>query len=330
MATRAESEHVDLRRVDLNLLVSLHYLLQERQVTAAAARMSVSQPAMSASLARLRTLFGDPLLVRAGRRLVLTQFAETLVEPVSTILQQIEQTLTFRPTFDPQRDSRTFTVAATDYMTFVFLRKIVFALPSLARDVRLNVEPVLPGYSDDLRAGRLDLLILPYEVVEDVADMESAFLFSDRFIGAASQSNHEVDEGLTVEKFSTLPYLAYRVNGERSHVDMQLDDLGVHRNVEMTTESFLIPPLILTESRLISMIHERIGKLLGPMTGLKLFEPPVPLKPINQALFWHPRRTDDPGHRWLREQIIEMAKELQDPADPRSQRSVRVRAERED
>ena len=299
---------MDLRGVDLNLLVSLHHLLQERHVTAAAEKMSISQPAMSAALARLRSMLDDPLLVRAGRRLALTPFAETLVGPVGSILDDIQHTLTARPSFDPRVDSRTFTVAATDYMTFVFLRRIVFALPTLAKDVRVYVVPVLPGYSNDLRNGRIDLLILPHQVVEDVGDMESAKLFDDRFIGAASASNSEVDN-MTVKKFSSLPYIAYRVNGGPSNVDRQLDALGVRRNVEMTTESFLIPPLILADSRLIAMIHARTGALLAETTGLKLFEPPVKLQPINQALFWHPRRTDDPAHRWLRERIVEMAAE---------------------
>ncbi|MDB5940345.1 MAG: LysR family transcriptional regulator protein [Polaromonas sp.] len=297
---------VDLRRIDLNLLVSLRCLLQERHVTGAAERMSVSQPAMSASLARLRTLLDDPLLVRAGRQLVLTPFAESLLEPVSTILLNIEQTLSVRPHFDPATDSRTFAIGATDYMTFVFLRRIVFALPSLAKDVRLHVEPVLPGYSNDLRAGRLDLLILPHEVAQDIGDLESAPLFSDRFVGAASAENTEVDD-MTVETFSSLPYLAYQVNGRSSNVDVQLDALGVKRNVEMMTESFLVPPLILAGSRMIAMIHERTGTLLAESAGLRLFEAPVPLEPIHQALFWHPRLSDDPAHRWIRDRIVEMA-----------------------
>lgn len=297
---------MDLRKVDLNLLVSLQYLLQEKHVTAAARLMSVSQPAMSASLARLRVLLDDPLLVRAGGHLVLTSFAASLLEPVRTILQDIDVTLSARPHFDPAVDSRRFTLAATDYMTFVFLRHIIFALPSLAKDVRLHVEPVLPGYGDDLRTGRIDMLILPREVAQNIGDLQSADLFSDRFVGAASAKNTDVED-MTVENFSTLPYLAYQVNGGPSNVDKQLDALGVRRNVEMTTESFLVPPLILADSRMITMIHARTGALLRGSAGLRLFEPPVPLSPINQALFWHPRRADDPGHRWLRDQIIHLA-----------------------
>jgi DNA-binding transcriptional LysR family regulator len=193
-------------------------------------------------------------------------------------------------------------------MTFVFLRRVVFALPSLAKDVRLYVEPVRTGYSSDLRSGRLDLLILPHEVAEDIGGMESEDLFTDHFVGAASADNAEVDD-LTVEKFSSLPYIAYRVNGGSSNVDKQLDALGVQRNVEMTTESFLVPPLILAGSRLIAMLHERTGALLAASAGLRLFEPPVELAPISQALFWHPRRTDDPAHRWLREQIVATARQ---------------------
>lgn len=298
---------MDLRRIDLNLLVSLRYLLEESQVTAAADRMSISQPAMSATLARLRQLLKDPLLVRAGRQLVLTPFAESLLEPVSRLLEDIEQVLSVRPKFDPAQDSRTFTVAATDYMTLVFLRKVIFALPDLAHDVRLHVEPVLPSHPDQLRKGHLDMLILPREVAR-LGEMDSADLFSDEFVGAAARDNPAIDD-LNVETFSRLPYVAYRVNGDRANVDIQLDALGVVRNVVMTTESFLVPPLIVGQSRMITMMHRRTGPLLADIAGLRLFEPPLPLAPIHQALYWHPRRTDDPAHAWLRQQIIRLAQE---------------------
>ncbi len=301
---------MDLRRVDLNLLVSLHHLLDERQVTAAADRMRISQPSMSAALSRLRRLLDDPLLIRAGRQLVLTPFAESLIAPLDGILRDVADLLRDRPQFDPRQDARTFSVAATDYMTFVFLRWLVRTLRDHAPGVRLTVEPVLADYAQQLRSGRIDMLILPSEVAEDVGDFERAELFADRFIGLASADNPHID-GLTSERFSSLPYLAYRVNGDRSNVDKQLDALGVARNVEMTTESFVVPLLIIAGSDMVAMVHERAIALREPTSGLRTFAPPVPLTPIHQYLYWHPRRSGDPAHAWLRELIVDLASDEQ-------------------
>lgn len=301
---------MDLRRVDLNLLVSLDALLRERHVTLAAKRMSVSQPAMSSSLARLRALLGDPLLVRAGRGLVLTSFAEGLREPLSNILESIDLVLTDRPRFDPAVDKRTFTIAASDYITLVMLREVVARLSKVAPGVRLHVQPVLSDYVDHLRQDTIDLIVLPLEVAEDVGDMSRATLFIDRFVCAAGKDSPIDTSSLTVEEFSRLPYIAYRVNGEPSNVDRQLDELGIPRSVEMTTESFLIAPFMLSGTGFIAMLHERLAQAVGDIAGIVLFEPPVALRPITQSLFWHPRRTDDPAHRWLRELLVEVAQEV--------------------
>lgn len=303
---------MDLRQIDLNLLVALDALLREKHVTRAAQRLSVSQPAMSASLARLRRLLDDPLLVRSGRNLELTSFAESLQGPLRDILARIEQTLSARPGFDPTRDARTFVVAATDYITLVLLRRLMGRLPALAPNVRLQVEPVLHQYADQLRTGEIDLLVLPREVVENVDELASAELFTDRFVCAMAEDHPDRDSELTVAKFQELPYLAYRANGRESTADRELDEMGIRRNVEMTTESFLVAPMLLPGTRLIAMIHERLGHALGPLTGIRTVEPPVSVTPITQLMFWHPRRTDDPAHRWLREQLADIAVTLED------------------
>lgn len=296
----------DLRRVDLNLLVSLHYLLQECQVTAAAERMSVSQPSMSASLARLRRLLDDPLMVRAGRRLVLTPYAEGLRDQVAAVLREIEFTLSTRPVFDPTSESRQFVIAATDYITLVLLKDLVSDL-SMSMNIHLEVQPVMASHLDDLRNNRIDMIITPREVMGEVTDLLSATLFRDRFVGVASAQNDAI-EGLTTQRFSQLPYIAYRSDGKRSNVDGQFDLLGVPRNVQMTTENFVVVPHIVTGSNFIAMVHERLWRFMPSSLNLKLFESPVALRPVTQAVYWHPRRMDDPAHRWLRERIVRMSR----------------------
>lgn len=301
---------MDLRGVDLNLLLSLDALLRERHVTLAAQRMSVSQPAMSSSLARLRKLMEDPLLVRAGRNLVLTTLAEGIREPLSNILESIDLTLTSRPHFDPNVDKRTFTIAASDYITLVLLRHVVERLSQVAGGVRLHVQPVWSDYAPRLRHDSIDFVVLPLEVAEDVADMSQQALFVDRFVCAAGVDHPQDLNKMTRGVFSKLPYIAYRVNGGQSNVDKQLDDLGVNRNVEMTTESFLIAPFMLTGTRFIAIIHERLAKEIQVSAKISLYDPPVPVDPVTQTLYWHPRRMKDPAHMWLRNLIFEVSEQI--------------------
>lgn len=297
---------MDLRRVDLNLLLSLDALLRERSVTRAAERLSVSQPAMSSTLARLRRLFDDPLLVRSGNTLLPTPFAESLSDRLPHVLAQIDELVNRQPSFDPTTDTRVFTVAASDYITLLVLRPLVARLAADAPGVRLHVEPVNRDYPQQLREDRLDLLFLPQEVIVPMHGLSSQAVFLDRFVCAVSVDHPEVGASVSIEQLQTLPYLAYRAHGLSSNVDRQLDELGVSRAVEMTTEHFVIAPLLLSGTNMICMLHERLGIELERSAGIRLLEPPVVLRPVTQAIFWHPRRDVDPGHRWLRDRVTEI------------------------
>lgn len=298
----------DLRGVDLNLLVSLHHLLLAGQVTAAADGMGVSQPSMSASLARLRRLLDDPIMVRAGRRMVLTPFAEGLRGPVANIIRDIETALGTRPSFEPGGAPVHLIIAATDYITVVLLRGV---LRDLGRDahVQIEVQAVAATNLDDLRNNRIDLVVGPREVVGEVADLVGVTLFRDRFVGLADAANPEVDD-LSLERFSSLPYIAYRTGGRRSAIDVQLDALDVARTVALTTESLAVVPHLVAQSESVSLVHERLARTVVTRFGLRTFVPPLPLRPVTQTVYWHPRRTDDPAHRWLREQVIATGRAL--------------------
>src|SRR4051812_45004924 len=132
---------MNLRNVDLNLLVVLDALLAERNVSRAGRRLGLSQPAASSSLARLRKMFGDPLLVRQGREFTLTAEAERLVQPVREILNLVERTIEQRPEFDPSTDRRTFSISASDYATLVLLSPFVRAAAAEAPGVTIHVLP---------------------------------------------------------------------------------------------------------------------------------------------------------------------------------------------
>lgn len=299
---------MDLRRIDLNLLVALDALLTERHVTRAAQRLSVSQPTMSASLARLRKLLGDPLLIRTGNVLQLTPYAESLQVPIGQILARIDETLTARPEFDPATDVRTFEVVCTDYIALLLIRPLVERLVDEAPAVRLRVKPVPESYADELRRDQMDLLVLPEEIAgTHVADAEREVLFDDRYVCAACQHHPDLAEGISVEHLQRLPYLAWRAHGVESFVDRQLDELGITRRVEVTTENFVIAPFLLRGTHLYTMIQQHLGEAVAEAAGIQLLEPPLELAGLTQTMYWHPRRTDDPAHRWFRERLAGVA-----------------------
>lgn len=300
---------MSLSGIDLNLLVALDALLTECNVTRAAERTSVGQPAMSASLSRLRRHFNDPLLVKNGRGLVPTPLAESLAHPAHHAIEAAEAVMSASAVFDPALDRRTFTVVASDYVTLVLLRPLFASLAVAAPGVGISVEPLKLDYDDQLRNGTIDLLIVPTAVAGKLAFPHSR-LFSDRYLLACDRDNPDVGETVTVEELSRLPYLSYNIGRAPGMAETELAEAGIHRNVELRTQSFVLTPFLLSGSRMVSMMHERLARHFAGQAHLRLLEPPVPLPAVVEAMYWNPRHTDDPAHRWLRERVAEIAESL--------------------
>ncbi len=296
--------------VDLNLLVALDALLTERNVTRAAERLYLGQPAMSASLARLRRVFDDPLLVRTGRAMSLTPLAESLVAPVHDVLIGVEQVLSTRAAFDPRRDERSFTLMASDYATLVLLRDVFESLNAEAPNVRLTVAPLSTNFVELLQRAEVDLLFLPRELVAELSEQPQRPLFEDEFVCVAWQQHPEVGDHITRELFGRLPHLSYSGRMMHSLADLWLDDLGVVRHTEATTQTFVLAPLLIRGSRMISVVHRRVAIEFEPIADIKILPLPFTLPPIHETLFWHPRFDSDLAHRWLRERIATIAQRL--------------------
>lgn len=299
-----------LNGVDLNMLVALDALLSERNVTRAAERLSLGQPAMSAALGRLRKYFDDPLLVREGKVLVPTPAATALAPLVRDAVTATEAVFGRPRGFDPLVDRRSFTIMASDYVTLILLRGLVSRLAVEAPLQRVNVIPVQGDFAEQLRKGQADLLVLPTELTGAGFAFPHRHLFHDRYVLVADADNAAIGSAVTAEEFTHLPYVAYSGGPLPSIADAQLDALGVARRVEMSTQSFVIAPFLVTGTPFVSLVHERLARQIAVQAHLKVLEAPVPLRPISEALFWNPRHTADPAHSWLREQIADHASEL--------------------
>lgn len=299
---------MDLRRIDLNLLVAFDALMIERSVTRAALRLSIGQSAMSSTLARLRKELDDPILIRDGRGLVASPFAEVLAPRISHVLSEISEVLSLRESFEPHTAERTFTITANDYVTMTFLQPLIARLASDAPGVRLKIYPSGDDPTGPLRRNQVDLLLIPLEILQDESgDFHTAVLFHDRYLVAVDQDHPELGDSITLEQFSTLPYLATSSGNVRSLAEMQLDIFGIPRNVEITA-GFGLAPFLLKGTRLITLIFETLARRIAEPAGIRLLESPVQqLLPITQIMAWTKRTDQDAGNRWLRSCLIDLS-----------------------
>jgi DNA-binding transcriptional LysR family regulator len=265
---------------------------------------------MSASLARLRKHFDDQLLVRQGRQLVPTPLAQTLVGPVREALSAAEAVLVRSSGFDPGMDRAAFIIVAADYVTMVLLRPLLAAIAREAPNVRISVRPVEASFADQLRRGEVDMVIVPTELTGDRLAFPKTPLFTDRHVLIVDQDNPEIGETVTVDQFASLRYVAYSGGSVSPIADTELESLGVHVSVEVTTQGFVVVPFLITGTRLASLALERLARQLAPAARLRIVECPLPLRTIHEVLYWNPRYTSDPARRWLRDRIIALAHAL--------------------
>ncbi|MCS5723041.1 LysR substrate-binding domain-containing protein [Herbiconiux sp. CPCC 203407] len=300
---------MNLRSIDLNLLVSLDALLNESSVSRAAERMLVGQPAMSATLARLRALFDNPLLVRVGRELRLTPFAEALREPLTDVLTGIEAVVNSGVAFDPATSSRTFTVMASDYVALVLLRPLMERLRNVAPGVRLVITPVGPDLLMQLGRSQTDAVVVPREILPPRLDLPHETLFEDTFVCVTDAAVlTEPDSAFTVEDLTAMPYLQSNQGQMTTLVDGRLRALGIQRDPEVVTTSFVMAPFLLPGTNLFTVVQRRLAlELMGDDARYRIFPPPVNLGVITETMVWSPRHGADPGHRWLRGQLGDLA-----------------------
>lgn len=302
-----------LASIDLNLLKALDALLQERSVSRAARRLSLSQPTVSAALARLRAVFDDELLVRTGRTMAPTPFAQSIAVRVQESMLELEDIIASRAPFDPSRDKQTFRVLATDYSALILIQPLMAALARDAPNIRIRMESRdIAEHAARLRRSEIDLAIVP-ERLSRSTTLPAEPLFSDRFVATAWRGNREVSGRVTFKQLARLPYLTYNLGPLTPMVDTLFEELGHVRHPDTVAESFVIGALLLKGTRHITFLQQRLATLLTDPAELKLLEPPCKIPPIVETLTWHPRSTNDSAHRWIRTRMLEIGRSLPSP-----------------
>jgi DNA-binding transcriptional LysR family regulator len=286
--------------LDLNLLLALDVLLDTRSVSAAAKRLNLSQPAMSAALSRLREYFGDELLVTRGRRMHPTARAESLIPQLRSCLSDIDALVTSSGGFDPSVSRRTFTIAASDYVIAAVLVPFIEALAADAPGVSINM--VLP--SDDTNQqfadGKIDLQIVPEQQTHP--GLPAELLFEERQVVAGWTENPIFAAPLTEAAVLSCGHVAVAVGAQRSpsFADRQLANLGKTRRVEVTAPSFTVAPWLVQGTNRLIFTHERLAIAMARHFPITVAPIPFAFPVMREMLQVHDARADDEALQWLR------------------------------
>lgn len=297
-----------LHKIDFNLMIPLHALLVEANVTRAAERTKVNQPAMSASLARLRRHFGDELLVRNGREFELTPFARSLVDEVGEVLERMHAVMNRQAVVDPKSIRRTFSIVTSDYVWIVLLKRFMSVLAEEAPHVRLEVRPPVGGVARALRRARTDLVLAPSGVArEEFEHLESAPLFTDDLLVAADESNPLAGTRITRDELVRQRFLVFA----KPLMEAALPDASQVRATVSTGGGYLTVTMqLLAGTQMVCLLQRKLFDLFGAAIGLREVEVDCEIPPLNETMYWHPRYLGDHEHRWLRDRLAEVAATL--------------------
>lgn len=297
------------RRLDLNLLVVLEAILAERNVTRAAKRLHISQPALSHALARLRVALGDPLLVREAGVMVPTPKALRMEAPLSRVLQELEDLLAAQADFNPATLDETLYLGATDYAEFVLIPAVAARLRAQAPALKFITRDISADLlGKHLSTGKIDMAIAYSPSPTPAAGVHEEVLFEDRYVVIAAR---DLIEELTLDNYLSHKHLQVSLRGQLGGIpDQVLATLGKAREVVFSTPHFLAAAGIVAKSDLLMTTPRRVGQRLARELPLRVFEPPYRLPKIELRLVWHARTQLDSTQQWVRRVLRESAREL--------------------
>jgi DNA-binding transcriptional LysR family regulator len=301
---------------DLGLLLALDALLQESNVTAAGRRLGLSTPATSHALARIRDRLKDPILVRAGRGMVLTPRAEQLRPKVRSLVEEATRVIDAATPFSARVLSRTFTIYTTDHVLLVLGPVVDRILRDEAPEVTLRF---LPSVVDDwvpLRDGAADLSVCI--LGHFPPEFRTRKLFTDHFACAVRRGHPQVGGKLTLEQYLALEHVVVAPLGRPSHVDQVLGERGRRRRIRLIVPYFLAGLHVASTTDCVLTVSARAARALADTFRLRLLPPPLPLGSYPLHLLWHPRLENEPANRWLREVFVRAAAEAASDEAPSS------------
>jgi DNA-binding transcriptional LysR family regulator len=295
----------NLSAVDLNLLVAFDALLAERNVTRAAQRIGLSQPALSKALSRLRDVFDDPLFERQGGVMRPTPQALKLSQPVRRALDEIQAALAPRD-FDPGRAQATVTLGVIDYYELLLLPRLMNELQRRAPRIDIAVKR-----TDRLRVieqfakNEIDFAVVP--IPESVTELHADALSVEDAVTLMAEGN-PLAEDFTLARFASAGHIIVALEGQGvGRIDALLAARGLQRRIALRLPNFASVPFIVGGSELITTMPRALGQRLAAAARIVCLPPPLPVPPVTVHLAWHPRSAASPLHRWMRETIRSVA-----------------------
>jgi DNA-binding transcriptional LysR family regulator len=299
---------VNLNAVDLNLLIAFDALVAERSVSRAAARLGVTQPAASHALKRLRYLFKDELLARGPHGMQPTGRALSLHPAVQSVLAEIHSIVRTGHAFEPAKTSRTFRLSMSDAMS-------VEALPSIARRIRReapNIDLTIStsGPQESCRRIADDEIDLAIGVIPHVPkDLASREFYRDTLICVADKRNKRLKKGrMDLQDYLDSPHVTVARDGDTGiQVDEILDSMAIPRRIAITVPHYLSVPSLIRGTDLVAHTRQRLISVFRMSSDLIVFPVPLPMKvpELEFIQVWHKRYEGDPGHRWLRDLVLD-------------------------
>lgn len=305
---------MDIDRLDLNLIVTLDVLLAERNVTRAARRLNLSQPALSARLNRLRDIFGDPLLLPASRGMVPTQRALELREPLHYALEGVRQAVAQGVPFDPLTAVATLAISGADYVQYSVLMPLARALRQEAPGIRFAWRTLdVAALGAQMERGEADLALMMPEGAPEA--LRTTTLYRERYVVIVRKDHPRVRQSIDLDLFCELDHVVVspRGGGFEGPADLILEAAGRSRRIVLSTPGFLVVPEIVARSDMIAVVPERIAR--DPTDRLQVMEPPIPIPGFDIAMVWHDRSTTHPTQQWLRTRIASFAKSRRGTSD---------------
>lgn len=290
---------------NFQLLLAIDALLQEGSVTQAAMRLGISTPAMSHTLARIRDMLGDPLLVRAGRRMVLTPRAEELRPRVRSLVEEATQVLLATTPFEPATLQREFLVYATDQFVSVLGAPIQRSVHAEAPGVSLRYIPNTLDDAQPLRDGKGDLSVCL--LGHFPPEFRTRKFFTDRFVSVLRKDHPVLRSRLTLDRWLGLDHIVVSPLGLPSLVDRMLEERGQHRRISAVVPYFAAGLLLAAETDAAITVSVRAALAWARHLPLRLVEVPLPLPTYDLYLLWHPRHDADPANTWLRSLFLRVA-----------------------
>lgn len=295
---------MNLHRIDLNLFAVFDAIYTAGSLTKAADVLCITQPAVSNSLARLREMLNDPLFVRTGHSMTPTPVAQNIIVPAREALGLLRKSVQQSHIFEPETSTKVFNFASRDLLEVSIMPRLLAQLQHVAPNITVtNYEIPRPQIVSSMASGNLDF----YADASNYSDahLKKQVIATDRFVVLARKNHPVLQNNMSLDDFLKLGHvnISQRKTGS-GPVDVALDKLGKKRQIVMRGQHFMTAPSVVSKSDLIVCMPYHLAKHYD----LAMFELPFELPPIEYFLYWHLSADNDAAHRWMREQIAEVAK----------------------